>query len=145
MHLIFCSIIGRSRPYSYSSWPLIIRKGSPNLSDFFFGANLLRTECIAQNLGIKRIIKHLYTWKMGRSSKTLVRMLSGTSQCQECVNVEIILADVSKMWGQKTFLNKICRVYFFKCLNSNDQCFHCPLQCRFWFSLNLYIVLLRYI
>ena len=32
----------------------------------------------------------------------------------------------------------------FKCLNSMDLLFfHCPLQRRFWFSLNPYIVLLQ--
>ena len=31
----------------------------------------------------------------------------------------------------RTFQNKICWVYSFKCLNWNDLCFHCPLQCRF--------------
>ena len=36
--------------------------------------------------------------KIERSSKTLARMFSRSSQCQEeCVKVEIVMADVSKM------------------------------------------------
>ena len=70
---------------------------------------------------------------IGRSSKTLARMFSGTSQSPAYVNAaEIIMVDVSKMWwrsGKRTFLNRICWVYSFKCLNSNNPCFHCPLQC----------------
>ena len=53
VHLMFCSIHGRSRHYFYSSWPLSIKK----FSKFFFWASL-RTERIAQYLGIKKIIEN---------------------------------------------------------------------------------------
>ena len=46
--------------------------------------------------------------------------------------------------GIRTSFNNICWVYSFKCLNSNDPYFHCPLQCPFLFFLNSYILVLRH-
>ena len=68
VQLMFCSIIGRSRLYSYSSWPLSVGKGSPICMISFQWDYLIRTdaECLAQNLGIKQIIEHYNKKQEGR-------------------------------------------------------------------------------
>ena len=60
----------------------------------FFCASLFKTECIAQNLGIKKIIEHYK--KNGKTIKDTCKNVSRTLQYQEFVNVEIIIVDMSK-------------------------------------------------
>ena len=61
---------------------------------------------IIQNLGIKQIIEH---YKQNRKIviKDNCKNISGTSQCQQCVVVKIIMADIQPfVSGRRTFLHE---------------------------------------
>ena len=134
LRLMFCSIFWRSRSYCYSSCHLVWEKV---LKIFFFelfcGAIIFETKWIVQNLGIEKTIQHYRkNRKIVRNTFTNVFLNFNSTKSVWMLKSLIYTCQISvfQLKSRKTtFLNKISWVYYLKYANSNDLCFHYPLQC----------------
>ena len=92
VHMMFCGVIGRSRLYFTHSGPQHKKRFSNVSFELFLS---LRTECIAQNTGIKRAFN--FYRKTGKSSETFQECLPELLPFREGANVEIIILHMCKI------------------------------------------------
>ena len=115
-----------NRPYCYSSWSL--RKVLQHCLISFCGAILLRTECIAQNMGIKQMIEHYkQNRKIIRDTYKNVFRKSSCRMSQKCVKwlkillkqnlLSLLLWMFELEWSMFSLSSSVSFLVFFKSIH----------------------------